>query len=64
MDEAKIEHLIGFIEHEDFDELQIEAAALDQIEQPAWGGDDDIDTALDSALLARESARRRTRSSR
>ena len=53
VDEAQIEHLIGFVEDEDFNEFQVKAAALDQIEQPAGGGDDDIDAALHRTLLAR-----------
>ena len=53
MDETQIEHLIGFVEDEDFDELQIDRAALDEIEQTARGGDDDIDAAAHGAFLAR-----------
>jgi len=52
VDEAHVEHLIGFIEHECFDVPQIDDPLVDQIEQPAGRGDDDVDPAADRDFLA------------
>ena len=53
VDEAHVEHLVGFVEDEDFDLGQRQRAALDEIEQAARRGDEDVDAAAqDLDLLA------------
>lgn len=43
MDEAHVHHLVGFVEDEDFDIVHAQRALIDQIEQAARGGDENID---------------------
>ena len=45
VDEAHVEHAVGFVEHEDLDVAQVERALLLQVEQAAGGGDQDVDAA-------------------
>ena len=46
VNEAHVEHAIGFVEHEDFEVRQIDGALLlHVVEQAARRGDDDIDAA-------------------
>ncbi len=40
--EAHVEHPVGLIEDEDLDRLEADGAALEQILQPAGGGDQDV----------------------
>ena len=49
MDEAEIEHLVGFVEDQDFERRQVEHALVDQVEQAARGGDEHVETAADFA---------------
>ena len=42
MNEAHVEHAVGFIENENFGVRKIGVALLDQIEQPAWCGDENV----------------------
>ena len=54
-DEAHVEHAIGFVEHEEGDAAELHVAALDQVEQTAGRGDQDVDAArqrLDLAAVA------------
>ena len=54
-DEAHVEHAIGFVEHEEGDVAELHVAALDQVEQTAGRGDQDVDAArqrLDLAAVA------------
>src|SRR4026208_1330081 len=44
--EAHVEHAIGFVEHEEFDVLQVAGSLLDVIEQTPWRGHDDIGAVL------------------
>ena len=53
MDEPEIEHLVGFVEDKDFNKLEIDRAALDEVEQATRGGNHDIDAAAHGAFLAR-----------
>ena len=46
VDEAHVEHAVGFVEHEHLDCAQIDVALLHQVEQPAGRGDEDVDAAL------------------
>ncbi len=45
VDEAHVEHAVGFVEHEGFDGAEISFAALAEIEQAARGRDDDVESA-------------------
>ena len=40
MNEAEIEHLVGFIKDKDFDMAQVERALLDQVDQATRGGNE------------------------
>ena len=43
VDEAQIEHLVDFVEHEDLDLGKVDSAPLDQIDEAARRGDEDVD---------------------
>ena len=43
LDEAHVEHAVGFVEHEKLDVAKAERIALHEIEQPARRGDQDVD---------------------
>ena len=45
VDEAHVEHAIGFVEHEDLDAVEIDVALLHEVEQAAGRGDEDVDAA-------------------
>ena len=49
MDEAEVEHLVGFVEHQDFEVAQAERALVDEVEQAAGRGDEDVEAAGDGA---------------
>ncbi len=51
VDEAEVEHLVGLVEDEDLDALQRQRAPLDQVDQPARGGDQDVDARGERPLL-------------
>ena len=42
LDEAEIEHAIGFVDHDDFDGAEREHVLLEVVEQAAGRGDDDV----------------------
>jgi hypothetical protein len=46
VDEAHVEHAVGFVQHEDLDARQVDGALTDVVEQAAWCGDEDVDAAL------------------
>ena len=48
VDEAHVEHAVGFVEHEDFDPREIDVALVHQVEQAAGRGDE-MSTPLRSA---------------
>ena len=52
MNEAEVEHLVGLVEHQRLDMREAQRPAIDQIEQAARCGDEDIDAALELADLA------------
>ena len=54
MDEAHVEHPIGFIEHEDLDLAQVDGALADVVEQAARRRDHDLGAAPQAAHLAVE----------
>jgi hypothetical protein len=41
-DEAHVEHAVGFVEDEEFDEVETHGLLFDVVEQPAGRGDDDL----------------------
>ena len=45
--EAHVEHSVGFVDDQDFDAHQHDPPAAEQIEQPAWRRDQNIDTAVE-----------------
>jgi hypothetical protein len=49
---AEVHHLVGLVEHEDLDPAQRERAVVDQVEQAAWRGDEDVDARHQPAGLA------------
>ena len=55
LDEAHVEHAIGFVEDEERHAAELHVAALDQVEQAAGRGDQDVDATrqgLDLAAVA------------
>ena len=46
MNEAHVEHAVGFVQDQNFNAGQIEQALALQVEQTAWGGYQDIDAAF------------------
>ena len=52
--EAHVEHPVGFVDHQDFDRVQEQAAALGEIEQASGGRDDHVGAARDLGLLVAE----------
>ena len=62
VDEAEVEHLVGLVEDEDLELAQGERALVDEVEQAAGRGDEDVEAARDGAhALARWERRRRSR---
>ena len=53
-DEAHVEHPVGFVDDQDLDRVQKQAAAAGEIEQAAGGGDDHVGAARDLGLLVAE----------
>ena len=52
--EAHVEHAVGFVDDQDLDRVEEQAAALGEIEQAAGGCDDDVGAARDLGLLIAE----------
>ena len=50
-DEPHVEHAVGLVEHEHLDLAQVDALVLDVVEQPARGGDEDLDAGADDLEL-------------
>ncbi len=53
-DEAHVEHAVGFVDDQDLDRVQEQAAASGEIEQAARGCDDHVGAARDLGLLIAE----------
>ena len=51
MDEAHVEHAVGFVEHQHFDLVEAHGALIDQVEQAAGRGDQHVDAARQRADL-------------
>ena len=51
VDEAEVQHLVGFVEHEDFNVLEADSALLDQVDQAAGCCDEHVHAALKLADL-------------
>ncbi len=52
VEEAHVEHLVGFIEHYGVYSVEADHSALYEVDQTAWGGDYDLDPFFESADLA------------
>ena len=52
VDEAHVEHAVGFVEHEELDLVKLQPVALDEIEQAAGGRHHDFDALHHRADLA------------
>ena len=63
VDEAHVEHAVGFVEHEDFDLVEAHGALTAQVEQAAGRGDEHVDAVRQRRAPAGRSARRRWRAS-
>ena len=50
--EAHVEHLVGFVQHNDFDVVEPERAALEVVHDASRRADDDVDAGLECAELA------------
>jgi hypothetical protein len=50
-DEAHVEHAVGFVDHQQAGLGQQQAAALEQVDQPARGRDQHVDAAIQRVLL-------------
>jgi hypothetical protein len=44
-DKAHVEHAVGFVEHQNFDVREVDAALLDMIQQATGGSDQYVHTA-------------------
>ena len=53
--EAHIEHAVGFVDHQDLDVVQQDAAAIEQIHQAAGRGDQHVDAAVEQPSPDRRS---------
>ena len=53
VDEAHVEHPVGFVEHEHLERRQVDAAALEMIDEAAGRRDDDVGAARELAVLDR-----------
>ncbi len=54
VNKSHVHHGVGFVEHEIVEVLQVDEPLFHQVEQPTWGGNDDVDSAakfLDLAVL-------------
>ena len=51
LDEAHVEHAVCLVEHEEVDLRERHEPLLQEIDQPARGGDEDVDSLLDGAHL-------------
>ncbi|MFN8017822.1 MAG: hypothetical protein U0P45_06835 [Acidimicrobiales bacterium] len=51
-EEAHVGHAVGLVDHRHLDVAQIAHLALDQVDQAAGGGDDDVDPGADALDLA------------
>ena len=49
--ETHVEHAVGLVQYQELDALQRDAAALDQVHQPAGGGHQQVASALKLAKL-------------
>ena len=53
VNEAHVEHAVGFVEHEDFYGGQVNVPLPDEVEQPPGGGDEDVHARLHALNLRR-----------
>ena len=50
LDEAHVEHAVGFVEHEELDVAELDVALAHQVEQAARRGDQDVDAASSASI--------------
>ena len=50
--EAHVEHLVGLVEHDHADAVELQRAAVDVVDRPAGRGDDDVHAVAQGAELA------------
>ncbi len=51
VDEAHVEHVVGFVEDEDLDLVETHRTLADVVKQTAWRGDENVDAAEHGLLL-------------
>ena len=49
-EEAKVEHLVGLVEHHGADVAQVEVALVDEVDHAAGRADDDVDAVLEASI--------------
>ncbi len=54
VDEAHVEHAVGFVEHEDLDAVEVQGALLHEVEQASGRRNQHVDAAREGADLAAE----------
>ncbi len=52
VDEAHVEHFVGFVEDDGVDLVELDDAALDEVDEAPGGGDDNLHTLAEGANLA------------
>ena len=50
VDEAHVEHAVGFVEHEDFDAIEADGAALHEVEQASGRRHQDVDAVVSARI--------------
>ena len=53
VDKAHVQHAVGFVQDQHLQPRQVDAAALDMVDQPARRGDQEVDATLQRAILDR-----------
>ena len=53
MDEAHVEHAVRFIEDEDLEPVELHGPLVDEVQEAAGGGDDDVCSVLEPFNLRR-----------
>ncbi len=51
LDKAEVEHLVGFVEDEEFDAAQIDGLLFEVVHKAAGGGDQDVEAAVQRLVL-------------
>ncbi len=51
IDEAHVQHAVGFVEHQHLNPRELQLTTLAEIEQASWSGDDNVEAAADGIDL-------------